>query len=469
MEIILREEMGAPSPRDYVTEVEGLLTSNLAPRLLQEALSDYHENDVAEAMSRVAPDIRKKLYTLLSAETLASILEYAEEIGVYLNEMKLRRRAEVLSQLEPATAALYLTGPEDGERKTLLDLLDSEAKAEISLLSSFDTGEIGSRMTTNFVTIRAGSTIKEAMRSLVREAAENDNISTLYVVDRDGLFCGAVDLKDLIVARSTDALEDITVTSYPYLYATEEIEDCTARLRDYSEDSIPILDAENRPVGVILSEEISLLIDEELGDDYAKLAGLTAEEELREPISRSVGKRLPWLCILLGLGLLVSGVVGIFESVVSHLTLIVCFQSLILGMAGNAGTQSLAVTIRTLSDAGDGHGFRLYHIGKEARISLFNGLVLSLLSFLVVGLYIMWGKGYPAPYAFSVSLCTGLALLFAIFVAGIMGTVIPLLFQKLHIDPAAASGPLITTVNDLVAVLSYYGLAWFLLIRVMGL
>ncbi len=465
---MLEEEIGVPSPRDYVGEVEALLTSNLAPRLLLDRLSDYHEKDIASAFSRVTAELRKKLYTLFPVEELAHILEYAEEPETYLGEMKPRRRAALLSEMEPLQAVLYLDSLEDGEKESLLALIDREAKEEITLLSSFDDTEIGSRMTTNFVTVRAGSTIKEAMHALVTQASENDNISTLYVLDERELFCGAIDLKDLILARQGDPLDAITVNSYPYLYATEEIADCLPRLFEYAEDSIPVLDAENRMIGVILSEELSDLVSEEMGDDYAKLAGLSAEEELKEPTLTSVKKRLPWLSVLLMLGLLVSGVVGIFESVVQHLSLIVCFQSLILGMAGNAGTQSLAVTIRTLSDEGATGKEKWQHVGKEARISLVNGLLLSLLSFLVVGVYVML-RGHPVPYAASVALCTGLALLASIWIAGIMGTVIPLLFQKLHVDPAVASGPLITTVNDLVAVVSYYGLAWLLLIQIMGL
>lgn len=276
-----------------------------------------------------------------------------------------------------------------------------------------------------------------------------------------------VDLKELIIARETTALDDILMTSYPYVYADELIEDCVERIRAYSEDSIPVLNADNRLCGALTAQVVAELVADELGEDYAKLGGLTAGEDLEEPLRRSVAKRLPWLVILLGLGLVVSSVVGLFERVVTHLTVIICFQSLVLDMAGNVGTQSLAVTIRVLMDEDVSPRQKLALVGKEARVGLMNGLLLGLLSFGAIGLYLMAAKGAAAAFAFSVSFCTGTALLVSMLLSSIIGTTVPILFKRLGVDPAVASGPLITTVNDLVAVTAYYGLAWLLLIEVL--
>ena len=196
-------------------------------------------------------------------------------------------------------------------------------------------------------------------------------------------------------------------------------------------------------------------------------AGLSAEEDLEEPLRKSIGKRLPWLLVLLGLGLVVSSVVGIFEKVVAHLALIVCFQSLVLDMAGNVGTQSLAVTIRVLMDEQVSKKQKLYLISKEARVGLCNGLILGVLSFLFIGLYLYLLKGQVLIMAFAISACTGIALLVAMLLSSIVGTTVPMLFKQLGVDPAVASGPLITTINDLVAVVTYYGLAWVLIINVL--
>ena len=307
------------------------------------------------------------------------------------------------------------------------------------------------------------------MSSLIEQAAKNDNISTIFVVTEQQKFYGAIDLKNLIIARRDETLEDLTVTSYPYVYAEEPINECIEELKDYSEDSIPVLDNDNRLLGVITSSNIIDLVDDEMGEDYAMFAGLTAEEDLKEPLKDSMKKRLPWLIILLGLGMLVSSVVGIFEQVVTTLPIIMTFQSLILDMAGNVGTQSLAVTIRVLMDESLTGKQKLQLVFKEMRIGFCNGLLLGVLSFAVIGLFIFLFKGKTMMFAFSVSACIGIALLLAMLISSAVGTCIPLFFKKIHIDPAVASGPLITTVNDLVAVITFYGLSWLFLIEMLHL
>mgnify|MGYP002537218658 CR=1 FL=1 len=359
----------------------------------------------------------------------------------------------------------------------------------MAVIAAFDDEEIGSRMTTNYIEIRENLTVKQAMTELVGQAAKNDNISTIFMVTADHTFYGAMDLKDLITARQDTRLEDLIVTSYPYVYGHELIDDCIENLKDYSEDSIPvldnddcieklkdysensipILDNDNKLLGVITSQSIVDLVDDEMGEDYAMFAGLTAEEDLKEPLKESMKKRLPWLLVLLALGTVVSSVVGVFEQVVSQLTIIMCFQSLILDMAGNVGTQSLAVTIRVLMDESLTGKQKVELVFKEMRIAFSNGAILGILSFLVLGLYIALFKGKTWTFAYAVSGCIGLSLMVAMVISGAVGTLIPLFFKKINIDPAVASGPLITTINDLVAVVAYYGLCGILLIGVLHL
>ncbi len=461
------EPNGLAQHPDYKTEIIGILRSNLTPKHMQERLLTYHEKDIAAAMEDLEPKDRLRLYRCMEAETLASILEYTEQTALFLSELSMRKKVDVVSQMEIAAAVDALRRMGKAERSSLTELLEPQLRREITLLSSFDEDEIGSAMTTNYIAIPAGCGVREAMRELVKQAAENDNISTLYVLDEDRALVGAIDLKDLVIARENTPIESITMTSYPYVYVNELIEDCIERLRDYSEDSIPVLDSDNRFCGVLTSQILTELVGDALSEDYAKLAGLSAEEDLQEPLKRSVGKRLPWLMVLLGLALMVSGVVGMFEQVVAHLAVIVSFQSLVLGMAGNVGTQSLAVTIRVLMDEQVDRKQKLYLIGKEARVGCVNGLILGVLSFLLIGAYLALIKGQPTVFSFSVSFCTGIALLIAVTLSGISGTVVPLLFKKCGVDPAVASGPLITTINDLVAVVTYYGLSWLLLIRIL--
>ena len=453
-----------PDPR---AEVAGILRSALTPKPMKEQILSYHEHDIAAAMELLNRRERDKLYGILDTVSLASILEYSGRPEEYIGELTMRKQVEVLSHLEAATAAEYLHQMGKGERNTLIELMDREVREEILLLSSFDEDEIGSKMSTNYVSIPAGCSVRQAMRTLIAQAEEHDNISTIYAVGEDSVLVGAIELKKLIIAREHTELSTITMTSYPYVYANEQIDACVERIKDYSEDSIPVLDMENRLCGVLTSQEILQLADDAMGDDYAKLAGLSAEEDLQEPLRKSIGKRLPWLIVLLALGLVVSSVVGLFEPVVAHLAIIVSFQSLILDMSGNVGTQSLAVTIRVLMDERISGRQKRFLIWKEVRVGLVNGCILGFLSAVFVGACMVLFKGQSPLFSFSISLCTGLALLLSILLSSLAGTVIPMLFKQLKVDPAVASGPLITTVNDLIAVVSFYGLVWIFLIRLL--
>ena len=358
---------------------------------------------------------------------------------------------------------------EEDDKQELVKHLDKDAAEDVKLLMSYDEDEIGSCMTTNYICIRKDMTIRQAMSELVKQAGENDNISTLYVVDENEHFYGAIDLKDLIVARADDSLEKLIARSYPYVTDHEKISDSIDRIVDYAERSLPVLNESGKLLGIITSADVVELVDDQMGDDYAKLGGLTSEEDLNEGVFQSVKKRLPWLVALLFLGMLVSSVVGAFESVVAVLPIVICFQSMVLDMAGNVGTQSLAVTIRVLVDENLTTSKKLHLLFKEMRVGLVNGALLAVMALGFLGVYIHFFKAYAWGQAFLLSGCVGISLIVAMVISSLVGTVIPMLFHKIHIDPAVASGPLITTINDLVAVVVYYGLAMIVLIEMFHL
>ena len=455
---------------NFVEELVELIRSDIPKEELLDRLSDYHENDIAGAIEQLTPEERKALYKVLGAERVSEIFTYIEDVDQYIGELNIENAAQILSHMDSDDAVDVLEEMDDSVQEQIVDLMDEEASRDVQLILSYDDDEIGSKMTTNFIKIGYQLSIRQAMRELVRQAGGNDNISTIYAVDENDHFYGAIDLKDLIIARDGhDKLEDLISTSYPFVHDHERISDCIERIKDYAEDSIPVVSEEGTILGVITAQDIIEVVDDELGEDYAKLAGLLAEEDLKETTRESMKKRLPWLVILLFLGMLVSTVVGVFETVVAVIPIVICFQSMILDMSGNVGTQSLAVTIRVLMDENLTKGQRAMLVLKEMRVGMANGLFLGSLAFAFVGVYITLLKNYPAGNAFVISGCVGIALMVAMIISSMVGTLIPMFFHRIHVDPAVASGPLITTVNDLVAVVSYYGLAWILLINVAGL
>ena len=453
--------------KNYQQEILALIHSGLPQAELAEKLSDYHENDLADALAALTPDERQKLYAVLGVDTVAEIFSYLDDAEPYLKELPSEKAANVVSHMDSDDAVDALDDLEEEDKAKIVGQLDKDSAEDVKMLLSYGEDEIGSSMTTNYICIRKDMTIRQAMSELVKQAGENDNISSLYVVDENDKFYGAIDLKDLIIARAEDSLEKLIARSYPYVTDHEKISDCIDRIVDYAERSLPVLNDAGELVGIITSADVVELVDDEMGEDYAMLAGLTAEEDLEEPLKDSIKKRMPWLIVLLGLGLVVSSVVGMFEHVVAELTIVMCFQSLILDMAGNVGTQSLAVTIRVLMDENLTAGQKVHLVFKEARVGLSNGLILGMMSIILIGCYIYFFKSGSLQFAFAVSGCIGAALILAMLISSLVGTLIPMFFHKIHIDPAVASGPLITTVNDLVAVVTYYGLAWFFLIEIL--
>lgn len=455
------------SEKNYVQELVDIIRSGLPENELVDRISDYHDNDIADALTKLDKEERVKVYYAMGAERMAEIFAYLDDAEDYLRELPMESVARVISEMDSDDAVDVLEDMDDTTRHRIVEMLDEDAGDDVRLLLSYDDDEIGSCMTTNFIVIHNNLTIKQAMHELVKQAGDNDNISTIYVIDDNDKFYGAIDLKDLIVARENDNLEDLISRSYPYVRTREKISECIEELKDYAEDSIPVLLENGKIAGIITAQDIVEAVDDEMGEDYAKLAGLTSEEDLNESTLLSMKKRLPWLIILLFLGMGVSSVVGIFEEVVAVLPVVMCFQSLILDMAGNVGTQSLAVTIRVLMDENLTVAQKLKLVVKEMKTGFLNGVCLAVMSFLFLGLYIHFFRKYDIGYSFLIAACVGAALIVAMVISSLVGTVIPIFFKKIKVDPAVASGPLITTVNDLVAVVVYYGLAWIFLINML--
>lgn len=453
----------------FVEEIISIIRSGESDAVIAEKLRDYHENDIAQSLEELSKEERLHLYTILGAEWFSEVLTYLDEPEIYFEELGVDKLAAVINEMDSDDAVDLLEDIDDELKEKISPILDADVRADIQLIHSYEEDEIGSLITTNFIAIRKDLSIKQATHELIQQAGDNDNISTIYVTDEQGKFCGAIDLKDLIVARQNVDLDSLIVYSYPYILDHEKISDSIEKIKDYAEDSLPVLNSEKEIIGILTAQDVIEAVDDAMGDDYAKLAGLTAEEDLKETTRESMKKRLPWLIILLFLGMAVSTVVGAFEGVVAVLPIVICFQSLILDMAGNVGTQSLAVTIRVLMDEELTAREKAHLVIKEIRVGFSNGLLLGLLALVFLGMYINFFKGYPLGTSFIIAGCVGVSLLLAMIISSMVGTLVPLFFHKIKVDPAVASGPLITTVNDLVAVVTYYGLAWILLIQVLGI
>lgn len=452
---------------ERISRIEEILKSGAPEAEIRERLNGYHENDIAAALRELDRETRLRVYHILGIRKTAEIFAYMEDAASYLKELPDEQMAAVLDNMDSDDAVDILESIEDGELKLrLLALMEASASGAVRLINSYDSDEIGSMMTTNFIKVGSAFTVKETMKTVIGEARENDNISTIYVEDANGAYYGAIDLRDLIIAREHTSLDAIISRNYPALHAEQKISEVLERLKDYAEDSFPVLDKNERIIGIITAQDVIEAVNDAMAEDYARMGGLSEGEDLNEKVLSSMKKRMPWLLLLLFLGMGVSSVVGAFETIVSQMAVVMCFQSLILDMSGNVGTQSLAVTIRVLTEENVGRKEKLKLILKETQIGGANGLVLGFFAVFFVSAYLYFAKGYAWSVGFQISACVGAALFLAMTISSFTGTMIPIFFHKVKIDPAVASGPLITTVDDMVAVVTYYGLVTLFLIGV---
>ncbi|MCR5114004.1 MAG: magnesium transporter [Acholeplasmatales bacterium] len=455
--------------REYLDELKAILESSIPNEEKKKKILQYHENDIAELLEELTDEERSQLYAILGNENIAEVWTYTDDIDEVIADMDPERAADIIETMDADDAIDVLEELEEDQRKAIVEAMEPEAKEDIRAITKYDDDQIGSKMTNNYVSILNTNSVKEAMKRVIAEAADNDNVSNIYVVDENDKLIGVIELRDLIIARANTDIKTILKTNYPDFRATELVSDCLMDLREYALDSYPILDDDGKLVGVITADDVTEAVDDEMGDDYAKLAGLTAEDDQDEGVLHAAKKRLPWLLILLVLGLIQSFSMSGFESVVAALPIIVFFQTLVLDMAGNSGTQSLAVTIRALADQEDSGKEIAKAVFRELRVGLLNGLILGVLSFAFV-LVFLWvtkkGVEQDAAFAWVATFkgagIVGISLFVAMTVSSFVGAIVPVIFSKMHIDPAVASGPFITTINDITALLIYYGMAMML-------
>ena len=466
---------------DFVLEIVDIVKKAINdPEInLNEELKHYHEKDIADAYLELNKEEQDYFRDHIDEQLLSDIFAYfAEENIEAIEELPSDEIADIVELMDADDAKDVLDELNEDKQDEVMDLIEGEIKEDLELINSFNEDEIGSLMTTNYIDIRSDLTIKDAMRRLIKMAKDNDNVKTLIAVNKDNEYLGTVDLKDLIKARAKDDLETIIRQNTPFLYANDLIDDSIEKIIDYNMDIIPVISEKNKLLGVLTSSDVVELVDDTLSEDYAKLAGMSEESDLNESLFQSIKKRIPWLMILLILSICVSMLISCFEHIVATIATIMFFQSLVLDMAGNVGTQSLAVTVRVISNSEISKKEERKLIFKEIRVGFLNGLILAVVSFVVVLLFllaksnishdeIIAGNGFNIYDCLKVCGTTSIALVAAMTLSSLFGTVVPIVLRKMKIDPAAASGPFITTLNDCIGVLCYYTLALLMFMAIL--
>ena len=292
--------------RNYTQEIFDLIRKTKNSKLLAQTLTNYHDNDIADALTYLSPDERKRLYKAIGIEATSRIFAYPDEdVDKYFAELEAEKAADILEEMDADDAIDILEELDKKKADEIISLIEPESKSDIQLLRSYKDNEFGSLMTTNYITLEYGIGIKKSIEQLIEEAEENDNIETLYII-KDNKFYGALTLRDLLITKKDEDLDQKIILSYPFVYDREEITDAAIdALADYSEDSIPVLNKDtNQIVGVITSADIVELINEE-------------EEEEKKEVEKAETKKVNYYQIIAFVLLLLVALNSIFGLVPS--------------------------------------------------------------------------------------------------------------------------------------------------------
>lgn len=413
---------------------------------------ELHPYDQARIFEDLKGDIRMQIYTYLSPEEVADVMEHIDydEIEPFFTEMAPTFAAQVFAEMSTDDAVDIFNQLDKDKVASFLTIMDDEAADEIKDLLHYEEKTAGSIMTTEFVVVKAGMTIKEAMVHLRTEAPDAETIYYTYVINEDKRLVGVISLRDLIISEEEWLISDVMNERVVSVSVGEDQEEVARMVRDYDFLALPVVDFQDHLLGIITVDDIMDVMEEEASDDYSKLAAISDVDSPDDNAFASAKKRLPWLVILLFLGSLTASLIGRFEETLDKVAILAIFIPLIAGMGGNTGTQALAVAVRGIATGEIEKQGKWKMMMREAGTGVITGVSCGFLIMIIV--YIWQGN-------FFLGLLVGLSILLTLIVATLAGSLVPLIMHRLNIDPAVASGPFITTVNDLISILIYFGMA----------
>lgn len=452
-----------------LNEILEFITATDDINLLKEKLANLHEYELAKILTSLSDVDLQKIHSIFTDEEIGEILAYvdSEDAANIIEDLNNETIASIINTMEPDDAIDIIQEFDDEKQEAIINLLDTEQKQDISELSHYDENTAGAIMNSNFISIKSGSDVKLIMKEIVSKAPDVETITTSFVVNENGLLLGTLDLKKIIKTKSPTKVDDIMNTNYISVSVNDSLDHTISLVKKYDVYELPVLN-EGILKGIISMDDALDTFYEETEDDYVKFAAVNESLETDEKLILSVKTRLPWLVLLLFLNLLIAYVVSNFDYIfeIDALSILVVFQPIILGLAGNCGTQSLGVTISEISKNELNTKNKIFtHIIKETALGLFTGLILALVSTIIV--FIVFNNSNSTLKLIDVITTVAISISASIVIANLFGTIIPIIFYKIKIDPAAASGPLITTIIDILAVVIYYTLATILIYNVL--
>jgi len=436
---------------DFVDDVRDLLQRERTG-LIQNLLIDLHPVDTAELLEDLSPDERRKVFELISDELVGAVVREVEQHKRkdLLDQLAPHRIIPIVSQLNSDDAADVIAELPTSLAEGVFRLMEAEEAVELRKLLEYPDDSAGGIMATEVMSIRQELTAREAIDEIRRRSAEIGEFYQIYVVDDAGRLAGTIPLHTLVAADPDRKVADVVERGVMAVRTDTDQEEVAALVSKYDLVSIAVVDAFGRLVGRITIDDIVDVIEEEATEDIHRMAGTSENEVAEESVVRISGLRLPWLVVGLGGGLLSAYVISRYEVSFKELLVLAFFVPVIAAMAGNVAVQSSAIVIRALA-TGELEVAEIWkQLVKEVGVALINGAVCGVILFAVTS---FWQDSYRLGIVVSVSLAA------VVLVASTMGATVPFALKRFNVDPALATGPFVTTSNDVIGLYIYLQIA----------
>lgn len=436
-------------------------TSNIR---IKNHLKQLHESDIAVLFESQRMKNRIKIYEAMGVKQFANVFILIDEqiAKKFYLELSIQQKKSLLRALEIDDLKTFIETFRVSEYHEIYELLPQSTQTLVKKIQAYDGDTAGSVSSPHFIILNENLSVKDVTDYVVKQSEEKDEVDVIFFKNQNTQkFAGALKLSELITARANTKLEDILDEHFPFVYHDDLITKSLKKIRDYDIMMLPVLDDNDYMIGVITSDDALSIMEQSHIENIESLVSLHDHSDEQSAIRRSAN-RLPWLLLAVVLNLVIASFLAVFQGTLEAHVALVPFLPMILGMSGNIGTQSNAVTILGL------HHERISpvkHLVKEMGIALINSLIASVVG---VGIVYLFLTIFPqsGEQTFMYALIVGLSLIISMFISAFAGVMLPFILRRLGLDEKAASGPLITTINDFTAVGVYLLLATLLLMQV---
>ena len=433
----------------YIEELKDLIQAGEEKKVLQ-LIGDLHAADIAEIYDEINIEEAKFLFLLLDGETAADVLAELDEddrekfLKILPSDIIARQFIDKMDSDDAADVIADLS--EEKKEEVLLHIDDVDQAGEIVELLAYDEDTAGGLMAKELIKVNENWTILTCLKEMSKQAADVDEVYYVYVVDDNDILKGTVSLKKMLLSQNRSKIKDISNTDVISVKTNTSSEEVANIMKKYDLVALPVIDSIGRLLGRITIDDVVDVIKEEAEKDYQMASGISEDVESTDNVWLLTRARIPWLLIGLLGGVLVAKVIGLYEIDLGMYPEMAFFIPLIAAMGGNVGVQSSAIIVQGLANNTLGIESTFTKLMKELTVAGINGITLSGLIFLYNVL---------ATDSFALTLTVSIALFSVIIFASFFGTFIPLLLDRMKIDPALATGPFVTTLNDIMGLFIY--------------